>query len=81
MITCQKAVELTSRELDAPLPFGSRSMLGVHRWLCSACRRFRKQLIEVDEAVRDYLDAGVPTNVALPDDARQRIQQALRDEQ
>ncbi len=55
-------------------------MLGVHRWMCVACRRFRKQLVEIDHAVRDYMEIGVPTTMDMPVEVRTRIEQALREE-
>ena len=80
MISCKRAAELTSRELDVPLGFGGRTLLGFHRLVCAACRRFRTQLVEVDRAVGEFLAVGVLDSVALPDDARERIARALRDE-
>lgn len=80
MITCQRAAEWTSRELDAALGGGRGLALGVHRLLCGKCRRFRTQVAEIDRAVREFVSAGLPTDVHLPDDARERIRQALRDE-
>jgi predicted anti-sigma-YlaC factor YlaD len=80
VISCKRAAELTSRELDTPLPLGTRAVLGFHRLVCAACRRFRGQLAEVDRAVAVYVTTGVAESVHLPDDVRERIVQALRDD-
>ena len=56
MITCRRATELISRELDAHLPLSQRVRLGFHKLLCGACRRFRRQLGAVDEAVGAFLE-------------------------
>lgn len=77
MITCQRAVEWTSRELDDRLPAGRRFALGVHRLLCPECRRFREQLAEVDEAVGQFVAAAAASADGLSDEARQRIKAAL----
>lgn len=80
MITCKRAAEWTSLELDVPLPLGRRLALGVHRLLCRACRRFRAQLTEIDRAAGEFLsETDVPVG-RLPDSARLRIRQALADE-
>ena len=55
MITCRRAAELISWDLDASLPFHQRAGLGFHTLLCGACRRFRSQLEVVDEAVDEFL--------------------------
>ena len=80
MISCKRAAEWTSRELDGELSAAPRAVLGVHRLLCGNCRRFRIQLVEVDRAVGEFVTAGLPDAVHLPDDARERIRQALRDD-
>ena len=74
MISCRRAAELTSLQLDADLPTGQRFVLGFHRLVCGACRRFRSQLVEVDRATGEFLRSE-PTieGLELPDDARERI--------
>ena len=57
MITCRRAAELISWEQDASLPFHQRAGLGFHTLLCGACRRFRRQLEVVEEAVDEFLAA------------------------
>lgn len=80
MITCKRAAEWTSRELDTSIGIGRSLSLGFHRFLCGNCHRFRTQLAEVDRAVGEFIAAGVPESVHLSDDARKRITRALRDE-
>lgn len=77
MITCQRAAEWTSREVDEPLPVGRRFALAVHRLLCPSCRRFRTQLVELDQAVGRFITDGTAASEGLTDDARQRIKEAL----
>ncbi len=78
MISCRRATELTSKELDTELRAGERIALGFHRLVCGACRRFQAQLAEIDRAVARTLaaPAGGPS-IALPAAARARIDAAL----
>lgn len=74
MISCRRAAELTSLQLDADLPAGQRLVLGFHRIVCAACRRFRSQLVEIDRATGEFLRSEPPAEgPELPDDARARI--------
>jgi hypothetical protein len=81
VMSCKRAAELTSRELDVPLRVYQRLALCLHRVLCPACRRFRRQLAELHRAIAQFLkSAGAPSAVRLSAVARGRIHQALRDE-
>lgn len=79
MISCQRAAAWTSRELDAALNPAARSLLGFHRLVCGNCRRYGRQLAEVDAAVAGFLADGLPEPARLPGEARERITRALRD--
>ncbi len=81
MITCRRAAEWTSREVDAPLSAGRRFALGLHRFLCPKCRRFATQLAEVDLAVGETIRAAELGSTPLTDEARERMRRALREEQ
>jgi hypothetical protein len=48
--------------------------------MCGKCRQFRSQLVEVDKAVGEFVAVGVPDSVRLPEEARERISRALRNE-
>ena len=81
MISCRRAAELASKELDTELRPRERVALGVHRLVCGACRRFRTQLAEIDRAVTQTLAGpGGNPSVALPDAARARLDAALGSE-
>ena len=56
-MTCRRAAGLISRQLDADLPPHLRAGLGLHVLLCGACRRFRRQLREIDTAVEELVVA------------------------
>ena len=54
-MTCRRFAELMSWELDTDLPLVQRARLGLHVVVCGACRRFRRQLGAVDEAVGEFV--------------------------
>jgi predicted anti-sigma-YlaC factor YlaD len=73
-------VELTSKELDAPLSIANRLVMKFHRFACSACRRFRVQLVEVDRMSSKFIsESCLPRTVCLPDKAREKIEKVLRE--
>ena len=78
IVTCRRAAELTSRELDTTLTLGVRLAFGTHRLFCTKCRRFRTQLVEIDRALRECLtefaEAG---DESLPHESKVRIKHAL----
>jgi hypothetical protein len=78
-MTCRRAAELISYELDLSLPFHQRAGLRFHTILCGACRRFRRQLGAVDEVVAECLGspgAGDRT-AALPDESKDRLRAVI----
>ena len=78
-MTCRRAAELVSRELDLDLPFRQRLGMRLHLLYCNACRRFRRQLGIVDSAVAEFLataDAGDSSATLLPS-AKRRLKAAI----
>lgn len=70
-----------SESMDRPLTRGERLALGLHRAICSYCRRFGRQMQLLRRLVRTErahdetsADANVP---ALSPEARERILRAL----
>ena len=51
-LRCAAASELSSRELDEPLPLVDRLALRCHVALCRSCRRFRVQIRLIRKALR-----------------------------
>ena len=80
-MTCRRAAELISRELDTDLLLHQRAGLGFHTLLCGACRRFRRQLGAVDEAVGEFFvtaDAGTP-DATLPPASKEHLKALIID--
>ncbi len=81
-LRCEAASELSSREMDESLPRLDRAALLCHLLACNSCRRFRKQIRTIREAVRGRERLLVDTDTyegALSPEARDRIALALRD--
>jgi predicted anti-sigma-YlaC factor YlaD len=79
LISCRRATELTSQELDTELSFHRRFVLGAHRFVCGACRRFRKQLVNIDRALEEFLNETTgPADVQMPDESKIRIREVLK---
>jgi hypothetical protein len=80
MISCRRASEWISQDLDRSLTSGRRVVLNFHRFLCKSCRRFGQQLVDMDDVVKDAIEQGELTAEPLSDSARERIRQTLSDE-
>jgi hypothetical protein len=72
MLSCRHNTRLISERLERSLSLAERLRLGVHLVLCPPCQRF-------DHATRWLHDTltSLPADVPLPDEARERIRQAL----
>lgn len=44
MMSCRKATQLMSQELDRKLSLGERTALNFHVMMCSGCTNFRRNL-------------------------------------
>ncbi len=81
-LPCREASRLTSESLDRDLGTLDRLALRSHLLCCSACRRYRRQIGLLREAMRglaaraeaDDELSGPP----LPDHVRDRIERALK---
>ena len=86
MISCNKATELISKQMDEPLSIWENVQLYTHTFFCWCCTRFRSQLLIFREALREiahelmaferFEEIGLPS---LNFQAKQRIINAIRD--
>jgi hypothetical protein len=77
---CREAARLASAEREHPLPFATRTRLGLHRHFCPYCARYATQLDLLRDAARvmpEHLDE--LTGPGLKADARTRLKRALRE--
>jgi predicted anti-sigma-YlaC factor YlaD len=81
-LPCREASRLSSESLDRDLGAIDRLALRSHLLCCSACRRYRRQIGMLRDAMRGLAarvetDDGLP-GPPLPDDVRERIERALK---
>ncbi len=78
---CHDVVQVVSQAHDRDLTRGERFALRTHFLYCTACRRYRRQIAALRQALRlhvkqvQHLEPGGP--LALSPEARARISQAL----
>jgi predicted anti-sigma-YlaC factor YlaD len=80
-LRCEAASALMSRELDESLPRLERAAIFCHILACNSCRRFRKQIRVIREAVRRREQLLIETDAkggVLSPEARDRIALAIR---
>ena len=81
-LPCDGMTRLASESLDRDLTRLERFALRSHVLYCAGCRRYLRQITLLRDAMRHLLrrlnsDEALP-GTTLPDDARERIKQALR---
>jgi hypothetical protein len=83
-LRCDRASALASESYDRALSRPERIALAMHRLICGPCRRLRRQLATLRQAMGRLADEVDPTTPpilpSLPDSARVRIARALDDE-
>lgn len=72
MISCRRATELISAELDAELSLPQRIRLGFHSIVCTSCRRYRQQQQAMENVVEEFF-AGNHSDVLLPSASKIRL--------
>ncbi len=75
LFSCRKATRAVSEALEHQLPLGRRLALNLHLAMCSACRRYRRQIRGFDRALRIRLQR--PQNVTMSSAERERILKRL----
>jgi predicted anti-sigma-YlaC factor YlaD len=82
-LPCDGMSRLASESLDRDLTLPERLALRSHMLYCSACRRYTRQITLLRDAMRRLrarLESGEPfPGTVLPDDVRERIKHALRE--
>ena len=80
-MTCRRAAELISEELDAGLPLHRRAGLGFHALVCGACRRYRRQVGAVEEAVAEFFATAksAPAAAPLPPAAKEHLKAVINE--
>lgn len=82
---CRDMTGLLSKAMDADLPFRERFAYKLHLVYCTACRRYRKQLLGLRTVLRRVVDSLADAETApgpgpqLSRAARRRIARAMQD--
>jgi len=80
MLNCRDASQLISKGQDRPLSLRERVALRLHLWMCRSCRLFDGQLHFLRTSLRHGWRQGeLPAARILPDAARERIRQVLKE--
>jgi predicted anti-sigma-YlaC factor YlaD len=78
-LTCEQSTRLVSESLDSDLPRGERLAVRLHAVSCRSCRRYRKQLAFLSQAVSRMADAVTSSSprASLSPEVRERISRML----
>ena len=80
-LPCDEVVRLVSQSFDADLPWDERAAIRSHLVYCTACRRFRRQMVLLRDLLERYAEqphlADHSPDAFLSDEARTRIKRAL----
>ena len=78
-LTCEESTRLVSESLDRGLRPVERWAVQLHAVSCRSCRRYRKQLSFLRNAIARLSggDAGAAASTSLDRDAKRRIRRAL----
>lgn len=80
MISCRRATELMSQQLDHSLPIHKKIALRLHTNLCRACFHYGQQIKSLQDLLTN-LDENTPT-ITLPqenlsEETKQKIKKSL----
>ena len=84
MLSCKETSELLSRAQDERLSFTERVGVRIHLLMCSLCRGYEQQLRFICKATERLAQNSVHDDeaaTALPPEARERVKDALRQNQ
>lgn len=75
MLKCKEVAEIVSKQLDTDLPWRVSWQIKLHFIVCKNCYRYYRQLAFLARALKG--SASSPPDVALSEQAKQRIMTAL----
>lgn len=76
--SCKEAAKAAAEALEHELSPYRRFALGFHLLICSACRRYRRQVIGLNRLVRRHVRESSEAVVELDPATRQRFIEGLR---
>lgn len=78
MLTCKEVSKLVSESLDRQLPAHQRIAVRLHLMMCSLCRAYEKQTLQLKSILRTYARRSPLEH--LSEEASQRIKKAIKNE-
>lgn len=79
-LTCEKYMELSSKELSGNLSVFEKISHSFHHIICTFCRRARRQIRVIDELMKkssnDFCKEN--SNIKLSNKQKERVKQALK---
>lgn len=85
MISCEKATQLISKQMDEPISVWEKVQLHTHTFVCWCCTRFKSQILRIRGALRElahetmaferFEEIGLPS---LSPQSKQRIINTIR---
>jgi len=78
MLNCKQASELMSLAMDTQLSFGKKMSLKLHVMMCHGCSNFMSQISFLRKAGRHSGTYSHHEPMRLSDEAKKRIQNALK---
>ncbi len=78
MISCKEAAKLSSQSQDRSLNLTERFALRFHTFRCKLCAQYAQQLRVLRSACERIDENGADACPQLPDDARERIRQRIK---
>lgn len=59
MMNCKQVTQLLSEKLDRPLHAKEKVSLGIHTTMCVSCRQFGKQMEELRDISKLYVNGNI----------------------
>lgn len=79
MISCKKATELTEKRIHFGLSISESIQWRMHTAMCSACRRYSKQSVFIENALEKTISDPQHATAVTDADARKLIEKILRE--
>ena len=85
ILTCKQVSRTLLEEHYRQLSWHRKLAVRFHLSWCWICGKFNQQVIDMQNGIDQYIDREledpVPSNMQLPDDTRERVLKAMRDNQ
>lgn len=84
MIACKQVARALAHSRYYELPWWRRIPMFIHIRLCIMCGKYHQQVVDMQRGVHDYLEheeeGDIQTHEHLSDEAKRRIEEALKNE-